>query len=387
VEILFWVCSTVLFWTYGAYPALMVLRGSVARSGDGAAASAADASARATPIGDTAEGALPRVTAILAVRNAAGVVRERVANLLEQDYPAELLDVIVACNGCTDGTERIAGELAATTSRVTVVTARPSEGKAGALNAGAAAARGEVLVFADARQRFEGDAVRQLVAALADPRTGGVSGRLVIGRAADSVVEGVGRYWQLETQLRLAESRTGSIVGVTGAIHAVRRELFRPLPAAVILDDMYVPLTVVRAGYRVGMAPAAVALDHPSSDGAAEYRRRVRTLVGNYELLRHMPWLLSPTRNPVFVRYVSHKLFRVLTPVFCIGLVVSGLALPGLIHRGPASVLLLAYVLGAVGMVVPSRLLALPSAFLLLHRAGLAALLRPARRASDVWVP
>lgn len=373
MEIGFWICCLVLFWTYVGYPASIMGRAAVRgveheRREPGASGQ-------------------PTVTVVLAVRNAAAELAERVTNLAEQEYPAELLDIVIACNGCTDDTEQRAEELAAGNSRVRFVCSPGEQGKAGALNAGAAAARGELLVFADARQRFERSAVRELVAAFQDPTVGGVTGRLLIGSSGDGVVEGVGRYWQLETQLRLAEARTGSVVGATGAIYAVRRELFRPLPPAVILDDVYLPMSIVRQGYRIAMAPAAVAYDRPSSDGAAEYRRRVRTLVGNLELVRLQPELLSPVSNPIFVRYVSHKLLRVLTPVFCIGLVVTGLFVTGPVYRGTAGVLLLGYVLGAVGMVVPARALALPSAFLLLHRAGLAALLRPARRASDVWVP
>ena len=183
----------------------------------------------------------------------------------------------------------------------------------------------------------------------------------------------------------MAEGRTGSVVGATGAIYAMRAALFTTLPSAVILDDVYQPMAIVRQGYRIAMAPRALAFDRPSKDHAAEYRRRVRTLVGNLELVRLMPWLLSPVRNPIWLRYVSHKLLRVLIPVLCVGMVVSGLFLPGVGYQGVVAVLLLGYLLGALGLVAPIRVLALPSAFLLLHTAGFAALLRPARRASDVW--
>jgi poly-beta-1,6-N-acetyl-D-glucosamine synthase len=376
VEVLFWICCAVLLWTYAGYPAIMVGRAALRRD---------------RPAAGT-QGALippwtPSVTVILAVRNVAAELVARVENLLEQQYPSELLDIVIACNGCTDDTELVARTLAASSPRVTVVCSAAEAGKAGALNAGAAIAGGEVLVFADARQRFDPRAVCELVAPLRDAKVGGATGRLLIGSTADAVVAGVGHYWQLETQLRLAESRTGSVVGATGAIYAVRRRLFQPLPPGVLLDDVYLPMSVVRQGYRMGMAPAAVAYDRPSVDGAAEYRRRVRTLVGNLELLRLMPGLLLPGSNPIFVRYLSHKLFRVLTPVFCVGVVVSGMVLTGWLYKGPASALLAIYALGALGMVVQSRMLAVPSAFLLLHRAGITALLRPSRRASDIWVP
>lgn len=370
--ILFWICLVALFWTYFLFPATLVghvlLRRLLSRRRPRHAAGSR----------------LPAATVLLAVRNGASELEDRVRNLLAQDYPADLLDVIVICNGSGEDGERRARALAASEPRVRVLTTPAEAGKAGALNAGAAAATGEVLVFADVRQRFGRRAVRHLVRALRDPAVGGVSGRLRIGSAGVPVVRGVVHYWQLETQLRLAESLSGSVVGATGAIYAVRRSLFRPLPPAVILDDVYLPMMVIAQGYRMTLNLRAVAWDRPSTGYRAEYARRLRTLVGNYELLRHLPWLLSPRRNPIFVRYVSHKLLRALTPAFCLGLLVSGLLLPQPYHS-MADALLVAYALGALGLIAPLPILALPSAFVLLHSAGFAALLRPYRRAAHVW--
>ena len=370
--ILFWICLAALFWTYFLFPATLVghvlLRRLLSRRRPRHAAGSR----------------LPAATVLLAVRNGASELEDRVRNLLAQDYPADLLDVIVICNGSGEDGERRARALAASEPRVRVLTTPAEAGKAGALNAGAAAATGEVLVFADVRQRFGRRAVRHLVRALRDPAVGGVSGRLRIGSAGVPVVRGVVHYWQLETQLRLAESLSGSVVGATGAIYAVRRSLFRPLPPAVILDDVYLPMMVIAQGYRMTLNLRAVAWDRPSTGYRAEYARRLRTLVGNYELLRHLPWLLSPRRNPIFVRYVSHKLLRALTPAFCLGLLVSGLLLPQPYHS-MADALLVAYALGALGLIAPLPILALPSAFVLLHSAGFAALLRPYRRAAHVW--
>jgi len=372
VLILFWICLVALFWTYFLFPATLVghvlLRRLLSRRRPRHAAGSR----------------LPAATVLLAVRNGASELEDRVRNLLAQDYPADLLDVIVICNGSGEDGERRARALAASEPRVRVLTTPAEAGKAGALNAGAAAATGEVLVFADVRQRFGRRAVRHLVRALRDPAVGGVSGRLRIGSAGVPVVRGVVHYWQLETQLRLAESLSGSVVGATGAIYAVRRSLFRPLPPAVILDDVYLPMMVIAQGYRMTLNLRAVAWDRPSTGYRAEYARRLRTLVGNYELLRHLPWLLSPRRNPIFVRYVSHKLLRALTPAFCLGLLVSGLLLPQPYHS-MADALLVAYALGALGLIAPLPILALPSAFVLLHSAGFAALLRPYRRAAHVW--
>lgn len=369
VTLIFWACSAALLWAFVGYPIVMLARSRRARR---------PRFRRPEP------NRQPGVSVVLAVRNAADSLQARVDNLLTQDYP-EVHEVIIALNGCTDGSEEIAAALAARLPQVHALSSPAEEGKAGALNRGAAFASGEILVFADARQRFDARAIRRLVRAFNDPAVGGVTGRLVLGESDQPSGKAVGSYWRFETMLRIAESRTGSVVGATGAIYAVRRSLFTKLPAAVILDDVYLPMAVVMQGSRMTMAPGAVAYDQPSGDYRSEYRRRVRTLVGNIELLRLMPGLLSPVSNPAFARYVSHKLFRLLTPVLCLGLVISGMLSPGPAYQAVAWALLAVYALGALGLVVPARLLALPSAFLLLHTAGIAALLRPGRRASDVW--
>jgi cellulose synthase/poly-beta-1,6-N-acetylglucosamine synthase-like glycosyltransferase len=368
-ELIFWTCGVAILWTFAGYPATMLIRSArmprrMRRRGRGTTS--------------------PSVSVVVAVRNAADLIEARVANLLSQDYPW-ICEILVVSNGSSDDTVGVAQRLASADSRVRVLTSPASEGKAGAINTGAATATGDVLVFADARQRFDSRAVRRLARAFSDPSVGAVTGRLVIAASASAAATGVRGYWQFETLLRIAEGRTGSVVGATGAIYAVRRDRFVPLPPAVILDDVYLPMAVVLRGDRVVMAPAAVAFDVPSKDLRAEHRRRVRTLVGNIEMLRVMPDLLSPTRNPIFVRFVSHKLLRLLTPLLSLGLVVSGLAAAGTVYRLAAAALLAVYALGALGFLVPGRALAFPAAFLMLHTAGLAALFRPRRSASDVW--
>jgi cellulose synthase/poly-beta-1,6-N-acetylglucosamine synthase-like glycosyltransferase len=379
MQVVFWLCAGALGWAFAGYPASVGVRAGLVGWRRRRAA------ARPSAIPDAR---LPSVTVILAVRNAAGEIEARLQNLVEQRYPVDRYEIVVVCNGCTDGTLELAEAFAARhAGRVRVLTSDAAAGKAGALNAGAAAARGEILVFADARQRFDADAIRRLASGFGDPAVGAISGRLIIedGDAQSGGVRSVSRYWQMETMLRLAESRTGSVVGVTGAIYAMRRALFSELPPGTILDDVYQPMRVVLQGYRVLLEMEAVAYDRASVDVASEYRRRVRTLVGNVELLRLLPELLVPWRNPIFVRYHSHKLLRVLAPVFFLGMLVTALMLRGPVYGGVAATLAGAYLLGLIGLVRPWRGLALPTAFVMLHTAALSALLRPRRRAADLW--
>lgn len=298
------------------------------------------------PSGD--DDSLPAVSIVIAARNEAGRLPARLDNLLSLDYPVDKRQVVVVCDGCTDRTREV---LAPYRNAVDVIDL-PPRGKAAALNAGVALARHPIVVFADARQVFAPDAIRQLVAPFADRSVGGVTGELLLDAesalfsnrraAADrrrghhgqlravglerrihpdrrqavlsTIADGVGMYWRYEKQLRRMESRIASTLGATGAIYAIRRVLWRPLPADTILDDVLTPMRVVMDGYRVVFHEAARAFDRAAEDADAEARRKVRTLAGNYQILRLEPRLLLPWRNPVWFQYVSHKIGRLAVP-------------------------------------------------------------------------
>jgi cellulose synthase/poly-beta-1,6-N-acetylglucosamine synthase-like glycosyltransferase len=390
---IFWICWSLLAWTYVAYPAGIVAmarlrprrplpttgptRKVAAAAGPVGPASVGSA-ARETPSHPT-----PFVSVILAVRDGAEWLDGRIDNLLAQEYPGDRLEVVVVCNGSRDGSEAMARARATSDGRVRVLESPAGDGKAGALNTGVAAARGEVLVFADVRQRFDPGAIGLLVAALDAPGVGGVTGRLVVGESHHPGVEGFNRYWELETQLRLAEAATGSVVGATGAIYAVRRDVYQPVPPGTLLDDVHVPARLVLAGERMVMEPRAVARDVPTRSVAREYRRRVRTLAGNLQLVSLMPELLRPG-NPLFVRFLSHKLLRVLSPLFFVGLLITGLWVGEGFYLALALALLFLYLAGLAGLLLPHRVLALPAAFVLIHAAAFDAIFRR-RRAADLW--
>ncbi|MFQ5679893.1 MAG: glycosyltransferase family 2 protein [Gemmatimonadota bacterium] len=372
MRFIFWSGLGLVGWCYLGYPLLMSLRARFAPAAEG----------RSRGTGPPAT-----VTVVLAVRNEERRIAERIENLLGQDYPADRLEIVVVSNGSTDGTEGIVAARAKEDARLRLLQSPARDGKAGALNAGVGAARGSVVVFADARQRFEPDVLRRLVRRFGDPSVGAVSGRLRL-RASDAPsLKGVGRYWDLETRLRLAESRTGSVVGATGAIYAIRRKLFVQLPAGLILDDVYLPLRIVARGYRVILEPEALAVDRPAGSPRAEFGRKLRTMVGNLQLLRLWPELLVPRKNPVYFRFVSHKLLRLAVPLCLLAVLVAGSALEAPVYRGAVYGQLLFYLLGALGLVLPLRRLSIPAAFLLANAAVVCALLRPSLAAEAVWRP
>ena len=218
--------------------------------------------------------------------------------------------IILVSDGSTDRTAALARRI----EGVSVIELPVQLGKAAALNAGADASKSDVLVFGDARQRWAPDAIERLLENFADDRVGGVSGDLQLEVGGTTTTRGVGLYWRVEKWLRGQESRIHSCVGVTGAISAVRRDLFPRLPDGTVLDDVYWPMAVVAKGFRVVHDERAVAFDSLPPLAMAEYRRKVRTLVGNYQLIRLQPSLLVPWRNPVWVQFVSHKVLRLLSP-------------------------------------------------------------------------
>jgi biofilm PGA synthesis N-glycosyltransferase PgaC len=263
---------------------------------------------------------------VMAVRNEAHRLPARIRNLLSLDYSGER-QIIVVSDGSTDHPERA---LAGAPDSVELVVIAPS-GKAAALNAGVARARHDLVVFADARQTFAPDALRLLVAPFRDARIGGVTGELVLdaevhsgSRASESAVsEGVGLYWRYEKALRRFESTIGSTLGATGAIYALRRALWQPLPPDTLLDDVLAPMRAVLDGYKVVFEDRAKAFDRASADARAESRRKIRTLAGNVQILWLEPRLLVPFVNPVWLQYMSHKLGRLVVPYALAGLLVS----------------------------------------------------------------
>ncbi len=304
----FWASACVILYIYLGYPLLLAawarLDPRPVRK-----ASASDAFA------------WPSVTIVLAARNEAARLPARLSNLLDLPYPGHR-DIVVVSDGSTDGTAEAVIEFAhgrkldSTTIRVLSV---PAGGKPLALNAGVANATGEILVFADARQRFSPQALVELATNFNDERVGGVTGELILDceeeEAADSSVsDGVGLYWKYEKWMRRNESAVWSTLGATGAIYALRRRLWSPLPAETLLDDVLAPMRAVLQGYRIVFEERAVAYDRASADAGAESRRKVRTLAGNYQILGQQPRLLMPVLNPVWMQYLSHKVGRLLVP-------------------------------------------------------------------------
>jgi len=191
-------------------------------------------------------------------------------------------------------------------------------------NAAAAAATGDVFVFTDSSQRFAPDTIRRLTEPLDDPTVGAVSGSLERGERG-SRWQAISLYWRLERWLREREAALHSAIGVTGAVYAMRAREWRPLPAGLILDDLFVPMRLVLSRRRILFDAGAAAEDVRSIAPVAEFQRKVRTLTGNWQLFAWLPAVLVPWRNPVWTAFICHKVLRLFTPFFAIALLISSI--------------------------------------------------------------
>ena len=235
------------------------------------------------------------------------------------------------------------------------------------------------------------DSLKTLVESFADPTVGCVSGALMLGDGEETSPRGVGSYWRMEKSIRYWESTGGSTVGATGALYAVRRNLVPHLPSGIILDDVFIPMEVARRGARVIFEPRALVWDNLPSSPKQEFRRKVRTLYGNYQLLRLAPWLLT-TVNPLRFEFVSHKVCRLAVPFALIGMILSSVFLSGFIYRFPLAAAIGVGTLGALASVrvplgIVSRLTDLALAFVLLNTAAIVAFFYFAVGKKRVWVP
>ncbi len=367
MALVFWLSLAFVAYTYFGYALLLVV---LARF-------------RKKPVHTAA--ILPTVSVVMAAHNEAINLPAKLANLRALDYPPELLQIVVVSDGSTDGTAEV---LEAHRPDVSSVLLAKPEGKSSALNHGVAQATGELLFLCDVRQRIAQDALRHLVMAFFDTTVGAVSGELHLEPADGGEASGLGIYWKIEKLVRKLEAQTGSVVGVTGAIYAVRRELYVPLPAGTLLDDVLVPMNVARKGHRVLFEPRAMAVDTIFNDPGKEFSRKVRTLTGNYQLVKLAPWLLTPG-NPLLFRFVSHKLLRLAVPFALTAMLVSS-ALAGGLQMGTFLFFqVVFYGFAAAGTLLPRlqtvRPVAVAHTFVLLNYAALLAFRNAVLGRSKVW--
>ena len=434
--LLFIVVLVLLAYTWLLYPAVMIVLGRDRKSAGWA------------PVADKE---LPPVVVVFSAHNEEKVIGARLANLLALDYPADRLRIRVGVDGCIDRTEPIAREWAARDPRIQVTVRERCAGKTSMLKALVAGCKmqdpassiqypGSLLLFTDANTFFEKDALRQLVAPFADPRVGGVCGRLVLqekdiasredanNAKRDGVASAEGgkgmssslasrlrarqssssfptsgtdetSYWNLETLLKRGESALDSCLGANGAIYAIRAKLFpSEMPDNTIIDDFVIGMKVREQGVRLVYEPAAVAREDLPATVRDEWRRRVRIGSGAYQALALCRACLAPRFGVFAWMFWSHKVLRWVTPHLMVGLMVIGCWLLGgwalktdgavlnLVGVGVACVLLAALVLSALWRPF-GKVMKLAWYFLVMQAALFAGFVRYCRgNLSGTWV-
>jgi cellulose synthase/poly-beta-1,6-N-acetylglucosamine synthase-like glycosyltransferase len=375
----FVIASGLVGYTYVLFPGLVLLR------------------ARLRPRPHLSAPITPQVSVIVAARNEGRAIAAKLDNLLTLDYPPDRLQVVVAADGCSDGTDatvRARGD-----GRVRVLSL-PRVGKASALNAAVGAATGEILVFSDANSLYAPDALRALVAPFADPDVGGVAGdqRYLTDRteAEAAVATGERRYWDLDRAIKRAESRAGNAVSATGAIYAVRHELFWRVPPGVT-DDFATSTAVIAQGKRLVFAPEAIAFEQVARSGRDEFARKVRVMTRGLNAVVARHELLDPRRHGFYaLQLLSHKVLRRLMalPLATLALAAAVEARRSRAFRALAAAQGVLYGLGSAGLLLRrgggwwSRVVAVPAYFCLVNVASLAALWNVVRRREiDRWEP
>lgn len=301
---------------YAVYPALVLL---IARwRGHGAAALYP-----ASPEGSAGDTQWPRVTLLIAAYNEERVIEGKILNSLELDYPHPI-ELIVVSDGSSDSTPQIVSRYA-DRGAVSMHQA-PRRGKTAALNRGVAAATGEIVVFSDANNDFNRDALKALVQHFADPAVGGVCGVKQIREAGDRESSvGDGLYWRYESAIKLAEGQIGSITNADGEIFAMRRGLWRPIAEHIINDDAQITFDIVDQRKRILYEPAARSTEYASIRIEDDFFVKVRMVAGGFQTIAQQWRRLLPPLSWFALAYLSHKVLRYLVPLFLVAIAVGSL--------------------------------------------------------------
>ncbi len=329
VRALFWGALGALAWTHAGYPAAIGVL------------------ARLRPRAVAREDVTPSVAVVVSAHDEEDVIGRRVENLLALDYPAELLQVVVASDGSTDRTDEIVEEIAAREQRVRLLRC-PREGKVAAQHRAVRETASDVVAFTDANTEWKPDALRRLVRSLADPEVGYVCGRLRLESPEGANLEGL--YWRYETWVREQESTASSITAGNGAIYAVRREAYVE-DDPKFGHDFGFPYSMEQAGLRAVYDPEAVAVEKPATEQEDEYGRKVRTIARSWgHLLTGRAF--RPTRPLYLVQLVSHRVLRYTSGLAHLGLLLSNVALLG---RGGVYRRFLALQLAGLGLAAAGK--------------------------------
>lgn len=305
--VMFWLFIGLILYCYFGYPILLAIVSSL------------------FPHPVSKENIKPKISIVISVWNEQDVISQKISNLLALRYPSDHMEILIGSDGSDDGTNEIIRSF--NDDRIRFLEFKERRGKMAVLNELVSMSRHEIIVFNDARQELPDDAISKLVSNFADPHVGCVSGELVFRKKDGATAQGINLYWEYEKFMRNHEARIHSMLGATGAMYAIRKNLYHPVPHHIVLDDMYIPFRVIEQGYRAIFEPEAKAYDNAAENPQEEYRRKTRTLFGNLQIFQIFGRMFNPFKSPIAVQLFSHKFLRILAPFLMIGLIGINLVL------------------------------------------------------------
>jgi biofilm PGA synthesis N-glycosyltransferase PgaC len=300
VVIVFWSSLALLAYIYAGYPLLVWALG------------------RVRPFTPRREPFTGRLSIVIAGYNEANRLGAKLDSLFASDCASQIEEVLIGSDGSDDNTSAVIAGFGDARVRLVPFTVR--RGKPAVLNDVIPQCRNELVILMDARQALDPLALSRLAACMADGLVGVVSGELVFrsSNSGSTAAEGIGAYWKYEKFIRKSESRFRSVPGATGALYAIRKSLFRPIPPQTLLDDVVIPMQAVEQGYRCLIEPGAIAYDTPSQSPQQESVRKRRTIAGAAQLIINQPRWLLPWKNPIWLEFISHKIARLWSPALLV---------------------------------------------------------------------
>ncbi len=368
--VLFWSATLLIFYTYIGFPLFIVLRGLLWSN-------PYEHETLASPLS---------VSIVISAYNESKTIGEKLDNILSLDYPREKLEVVIASDGSTDGTDMIVERYK---EHGVKLLSLPHQGKAAALNAAVAMSTNEILVFSDANSIYKSNAIQALVGPFADPKVGGVAGNQIYKTENSGGSSGDGErvYWGFDRTLKKFQGKLGNTLAATGAIYAIRRSLFRLIPDGVS-DDFVTSTGVIAQGYRLVFAQDAIAYEPVAATNRAEFGRKVRVIIRSWRAFMFMRELLNPFRFRFYaIQLFSHKILRYLAffPLLILFLVSPFLWNANLFYQLATIVQVVFYSCAILGYLLDEtrfrqmKILTIPLYFCMVNAAALVAIINVLR--------
>lgn len=331
----FWISAGFVIYTYIGYPVLVWMLSTLLPANE---------------IKDNQLKEHPEVTIVIPVYNEFDKVQRKLESLRLQNYPIEKIHMLFISDGSTDETEAFLAQQ----DDVMLISNPKRMGKPHSLNIAMEHVRTDIVVFTDARQPLSANAIGRLVRRLQDPKIGAVSGELIFRSPESNTGQNVGLYWRYEKWIRKSESRYYSTAGATGALYAIHKADYKCLSKDTLLDDFEIPIQILREGKRVVFEPKARAYDEVQEEVSRERTRKIRTLTGNYQSFQRNPWLFSPNANPIFIQFLSHKVFRLIVPYSLPVIFLSSLSINSIFFQLVVLLQVVVYLGGLAGILYPT---------------------------------